>query len=182
MRPAAQRVLLWASALIGLALAAASGARAALPTLYFHYAADCTFQLVNDSGGAVATIPPGDYQVVIDTPYPFATTPAACLNVEFDLTGPGVDITTTLGDGGSDIEQYPVTLKPSSTYVAQDDAAAAKTRKTFTTSASGTPAPVTITGTTPSTTSSGGATTASGSGKTSAIGEPSSAPSPRAGS
>ena len=100
----------------GLALLSAASSRAALPTLYFHYAADCTFQLVDDSGNQVTTIPPGSYQVVIDTPFSFATSPASCPFVKFDLTGPGVSVQTTLGDGGSEIEQYPVTLKPSSTY------------------------------------------------------------------
>jgi hypothetical protein len=136
----------------GLALVSTTSSRAALPSLYFHYAADCTFQLVDDGGNQITTIPPGAYQVVIDTPFSFATNPASCPFVKFDLAGPGVSVQTTLGDGGSEIEQYPVTLRPSSTYVAQDDGSPARTRKTFSTAASGSPAPVTTTTGGPTTT------------------------------
>ena len=87
--------LLLVSLAAGLALLSAAGSRAVLPTLYFHYAADCTFQLVDDSGNQVTTIAPGSYQVVIDTPFSFATNPASCPFVKFDLTGPGVSVQTT---------------------------------------------------------------------------------------
>ena len=83
------RTPLLVSLAAGLALLSAAGSRAVLPTLYFHYAADCTFQLVDDSGNQVTTIPPGSYQVVIDTPFSFATNPASCPFVKFDRTGPG---------------------------------------------------------------------------------------------
>jgi hypothetical protein len=154
----------------GLALLGATVSRAALPSLYFHYGADCTFQLVDDSGNQVGTIPPGNYQVVIDTPFSFATNPASCPYVKFDLTGPGVSVQTTLGDGGSEIEAYPVTLKASSTYVAQDDGAPVRTRKTFSTASSGSPAPVTTAGgSTTTTTSSGGSKTPPPTQKTPAV-------------
>jgi hypothetical protein len=152
-----------------LAVLSASTARGALPSLYFHYAPDCTFQLVDDGGGPVTTLAPGNYQVVIDTPYPYSTTPAACRFVQFDLTGPGVGVQTTLGDGGSEIEQYPVVLKPSSTYVAQDDGSPARTRRTFTTTATG--SPVQVTTTTSSTQAAGSSTSGSpNSGTKSPIG------------
>jgi hypothetical protein len=159
----------FSAAAVGLlGLLSASTGRAALPSLYFHYAPDCTFQLVDDGGGPVTTLAPGNYQVVIDTPYPYSTTPAACRFVQFDLTGPGVSVQTTLGDGGSEIEQYPVVLKPSSTYAAQDDGSPARTRRTFTTTATGSPAQVTTTtSATPAGGSSGGS---SNGGTTSPIG------------
>lgn len=153
----------------GLALVGAAVSQAALPSLYFHYAADCTFQLVDDSGNQVTTIPPGNYQAVIDTPFSFATNPASCPFAKFDLTGPGVSVQTTLGDGGSEIEQYPVTLRASSTYVAQDDGAPARTRKTFSTAAGGSPATVT-------TTTSGPTSTTSPSGSSRSTAPPSKTP------
>jgi hypothetical protein len=160
------RRVLSAAAVGLLAALSASTARAALPSLYVHYAPDCTFQLVDDGGGSVTTLAPGTYQVVIDTPYPYSTTPAACRFVQFDLTGPGVSVQTTLGDGGSEIEQYPVVLKPSSTYVAQDDGSPARTRRTFTTAATGSPAQVTTTTTTRTAPPVGGSTGGSSHGGT----------------
>src|SRR5438874_12250756 len=82
-------------------------ANTALPTLYVHYAMNCTFTLVDDSGKAVSSIAPGSYQVAVSTPVGFAgeyvsssTDMTACRGfVQFQLTGPGVNLQTTLDDG-----------------------------------------------------------------------------------
>jgi hypothetical protein len=130
------------AALACLALLGTGTSEAATPTLYFQYASDCSFQIVNDSGGAVTTIAPGFYQVAIDTPSAFAGGGASCPFVQFDLTGPGVSIMTTLGEGDAEFDLYTVTLQPGATYTAQDDGSPARTRRTFATSATGTPTPV----------------------------------------
>src|SRR4051812_16886042 len=163
--------LLRASLCVGalvVALAASSASRAAAPSIYFHYAPDCSFRIVDDGGAAVTTVPPGSYQVVVDTPYAFAAETAACSFVQFNLSGPGVSHATTLGTGDSEIELFSVTLQPSSTYVAQDDGAPARTRRTFTTAASGSPASVAAAG--GGSTASSGSKTGSSKGSTSAIG------------
>lgn len=145
----------------GLVLGLATASRAASPTLYVHYNAACTFAVVGDAGTAVTTIPPGTYQVVIDTPFAFANEEAKCSSVEFRLSGPGVSVTTDLGSGDSVTEEVTETLQPSSTYTLQDDAQPAQTRRTLTTTASGSPA------TTDSSSSSSSSTCASSSaGKT----------------
>src|SRR5262249_1085985 len=106
----------------GLALLGSASAYAATPSLYFHYAANCTFSIVDDSGSPVTTIAPGTYQVVVDSPFAFSSETGGCSYVLFQLTGPGgVSVTTTLGTGDSEIELFTVTLLPSSTYVAIDN-------------------------------------------------------------
>jgi hypothetical protein len=57
--------------------------------------------------------------------------------VQFQLTGPGVNIQTTLQDGDEDKDLERATFQPSSTYVAQDNNQPGVTRTTFTTAASG---------------------------------------------
>jgi hypothetical protein len=123
---------------VALPLALASGASAAQPSIYATYTAGCTFTWTGDNGAAVTSVPPGTYDIVISTPFAFGNGLASCLYVQFDLSGPGVDLTTDLGQGDAEIEQYTVTLQPSSTYTVQDDGRTAQTRRTFTTAASGT--------------------------------------------
>ena len=133
------------AAVLGTALAA-SGAQADLPSIYVRYKAeDCTFRVTNDSGTVVTTIAPGTYQVVITTPDPFGvfdlsgrTDLMACKGfVNFRLTGPGINLTTTLEYGDSTFEAYPETFRPGGTYTVQDDVNVAGTRKTITVSTTG---------------------------------------------
>jgi hypothetical protein len=150
---------------VALALAALAfltgSAHAALPTLYVHYAMNCTFTLVDDSGKAVTSIAPGAYQIAVSTPVGFAgeyvsssTDMTACRGfVQFQLTGPGVSLQTTLDDGDASYDQLGATFKASSTYTAQDNNQPSVARAVFTTLASGTPvAPQTPTTTAKTTT------------------------------
>src|SRR4051812_10967150 len=116
---------------IGLALAllGAGNATAANPTLYVHYATNCTFTIVGDNGAAVTSIPPGSYQILVTSPEPFAapdlsgeTDPnVACGGaLSFRLTGAGVNIHTTLEDGDAVSDQLSATFQAGS-YVAQED-------------------------------------------------------------
>jgi hypothetical protein len=130
-------LLTCAVAAVGVTLALASASRAANPTLYVHYNASCTFTIIGDDGKPVTSVPPGSYQVVVDTPFAFANDQATCAFVEFRLTGPGVSIITNLGTGDAETEQFVETLQPSSTYTLQDDGQPAQTRRTFTTTATG---------------------------------------------
>jgi hypothetical protein len=124
-------------ALGACALFFGQGAHAAAPTLYAHYTANCTFAFVDDSSAAVTTVPPGQYQIAVDTPYAFGNGGAACGYVQFQMTGPGVNISTTLSFGDSVAELFTVTLQPSSTYVAAETGQA-PFQRSFTVAATGT--------------------------------------------
>jgi hypothetical protein len=124
----------------------AAGRRAdVLPTLYVAYAMNCTFTITDDGGRRVASIPPGTYQVLVTTPMVFADVDlsgifdmTACKSfVQFQLTGPGVNLQTTLQDGDEDKELLRATFQPSAAYTAQDLNQAAATRTTFGTQATG---------------------------------------------
>jgi hypothetical protein len=130
------------------AVAAAPGLRAAdLPTLYVDYRDDCTFRVTNDAGATVTSVAPGTYQVAISTGEPFGSYPlstltdlAACRgNVSFRMTGPGVDVFTTLDGGDGAFEIHGVVLQAGGTYTLQDDRNVAGTRRTIA-AASSTPA------------------------------------------
>jgi hypothetical protein len=118
---------------------------AVLPTLYVQYTMNCTFSISDDSGRRLTSIPPDTYQVLVTTPVVFADVDlsgifdmTACKSyVQFQLTGPGVSLSTTLQDGDEDKEMLRVTLQPSATYTAQDLNQASATRTTFTTQATG---------------------------------------------
>jgi hypothetical protein len=122
--------------------------RAVLPTLYVAYTMNCTFSISDDTGKRVSAIAPGTYQVFVTTPTVFADVDlsgvfdmTACKSfVQFQLTGPGVALSTTLQDGDEDKEILKATFQPSATYTAQDLNQAGVTRTTFTTQASGTAA------------------------------------------
>jgi hypothetical protein len=128
-------------------LAPSAGARssATLPTLYVKYTMSCTFTITTDSGAQAATIPPGNYQIDVRTPVVFAAVDlsgtydmTACKGfVQFDLSGPGVSVSTTLQDGDEDEEFLKATLQPGATYVAQDANQPAVARVVFNTSTSG---------------------------------------------
>jgi hypothetical protein len=120
-----------------------------LPTLYVVYAMNCTFTITDDQGKAVSSIAPGTYQVDVRTPLAFGTVPLANMGVtdmtackgmpQFQLTGPGVNLFTTMTAGCEADKTYPETFLPSATYVATDQNQPGVARGTFTTLASGTP-------------------------------------------
>jgi hypothetical protein len=140
------------SALLAAAavLAPTGGARVranADPTLYVAYNMNCTFGITDDSGKAVSTIAPGSYQVQITTPQVFAEVDlngihdmTACQSfVQFQISGPGVNISTTLQDGDEDYGVLDATFLPSSTYVASDQNQPSVARLSFGTASSGSP-------------------------------------------
>lgn len=161
--------LLAATAVV--ALVGAKTTRAALPTLYVNYTIRCTFTIVDDAGRPVTSIAPGTWQVLVTTPGSFGGVDlsgtfdmTACKGyVEFRLTGPGVNATTTLDDGDGSSDMLNVTLQPSATYVATDDHQPTVARGTFSTTATGTATGPTVTSTLPVTgtpsTSKGGSST-----------------------
>jgi len=131
----AQRVrLLVVSALFAGTLAVPA-ARADDPTLYVQYAMDCTFTIVGDNGRTIATIPPGRYQILVTSPIPFMQPDLtgqdpnfACGGeLSFRLTGPGVDLHTSLYGGGSSSDELVATFQVGS-YVAVEDRRPAATR------------------------------------------------------
>jgi len=141
-----QRFLLLTTVLAAAAaLVPVGGADTVLPTLYVSYTTNCTFSISDDSGRPVSQIAPGSYQVDITTPVVFAGIDlsgvfdmTACKGfVQFQLTGPGVSISTTLQDGDEDKDLERATFQPSSTYTAQDLNQPGVTRTTFTTASSG---------------------------------------------
>jgi hypothetical protein len=129
--------------------------QAALPTLYVNYTMNCTFSIVDDLNRPVTAIAPGTYQVEVTTPVFFKlAVPAGGADntiaandfygckgwVQFQLTGPGVNLTTTLDVGCDAFLTLPATtFKPSSTFTAQDLNQPSVAHATFTTLASGTP-------------------------------------------
>jgi hypothetical protein len=130
-----------------------AGGQLALPTLYVQYTMNCTFQIVDDSGKPVTTIAPGTYEVEVSTPIMFKlavpdgpghVAPSdftGCKGwVQFQLTGPGVNLFTTLDLGCDAFYTLPATtFKPGSTYVAQDLNQPTVTHTTFQVATSGTP-------------------------------------------
>ena len=54
---------------------------------------------------------------------------------DFQITGPGVNLHTSLNDGDGSQDVLPATFQPNSTYVAQDNNQASVTRTSFTTTA-----------------------------------------------
>ena len=126
-----------------------------LPTIYVKYTNSCTFSIVNDAGQPVTQLVPGKYQVDVSTPIMFkllvpggpSGDPQApndftgCKGwVQFQLTGPGVSLFTTL-DSGCDSNDVvgAWTFQPNSTYVFQDLNQPSATKTSITTLAGGTP-------------------------------------------
>jgi hypothetical protein len=130
----------WLLALAAVAIAGtyplAPGA-ATLPSIYVQYGDDCSVGITVDGGITVsptttpAVIPPGPYQVVLRAP----ENSAACA-IEFQLSGPGVQLLFDFGGEGLN-DQATETLLPGSTYMALDLNAPARTRAIFTTAANG---------------------------------------------
>jgi len=139
----------------GLVSTAGAGRRAtAAPTLYFMYSMNCTFTIVDDAGRTVTSIPPGRYQVDVRTPIAFGTLPiaagpndmTACRGApQFELTGPGVNLFTTMTAGCEADKVFPETFLPSATYTAQDLNQPTVAHASFTTLATGAPAPAQVT-------------------------------------
>jgi hypothetical protein len=136
-------------AVLAVAASLVPGANAAgvLPTLYVKYAMNCTFTITNDDGGSVSSIAPGTYQVDVTSPLDFQTIDlsgisdfTACRGfARFQLTGPGVSLGTTIGDGGESSALMKATFQAGSTYVALDLNQPSVARVAFTTTATGTP-------------------------------------------
>ena len=138
---------------VAAVLAPTGGARPAdsvLPTLYVSYTMNCTFTITGDNGARVSSISPGTYQVFVTTPMVFADVDltgvfdmTACKSfTQFQLTGPGVNLATTLQDGDEDKELMKATFQPSGTYVAVDNNQPTVARVAFTTTATGSAGPV----------------------------------------
>jgi hypothetical protein len=110
---------------------------------------NCTFTIQNDAGQTVTSIVPGSYEIDVRTPIAFGTVPliglastdmTACHGMpQFQLTGPGVNISTTMTAGCESDKTFPATLQPSATYVAQDNNQPSVAHATFTTLATGSP-------------------------------------------
>jgi hypothetical protein len=131
-----------------LALAAVPAARSVpgmLPTLYVNYTEGCTFTVTDDGGSPVGSLNPGTYQVAVQTPGDFGGVAlsgapndmTACRGfVQFQLTGPGVSIQTTLDNGDSDFALATAAFRPNSTYVAVDENQPSVARVVLTTNGS----------------------------------------------
>jgi hypothetical protein len=132
---------------LGLLLAAAlaSSARATvpgIPSIYVTYSPSCTFTMTVDGGTAVTatsppgpTLPPGQYQIQVLMENPAAG--YSCGTPVFTLTGPGVSSTTTFPQESILDNHLLPALRPSSTYLAEDENAPAATRVYFTTAPTG---------------------------------------------
>ena len=152
-----------ASLVLAAALGVQGSARAGteqaanLPTIYVNYTMNCTFGMTDAMGRALTSISPGPYQILVTSPVPFAAVDLAGINdmtackgsANFQLTGPGVSLTTTMDDGDSDSVFIYATFLPSSTYTAVDTTQPSVARLMFTTTATG---PVSTQATTTTTT------------------------------
>jgi hypothetical protein len=152
---------------IGLALAAAAivagSARAVvpgIPSIYVTYSPNCTFTMTVDGGATVAatsppgpTLPPGQYQIQVLMENPAAG--YSCGTPVFTLSGPGVSSTTTFPQESILDNHVLPALRPSSTYVAEDENAPAATHVYFTTAATGSSASLLSPASTTTTTKSG---------------------------
>jgi hypothetical protein len=126
---------------------AGSARHSVLPTLYVDYTMNCTFAINDDAGKRVSSIAPGTYQIYVQTPIVFADIDltgifdmTACKSfVQFKLTGPGVNLATTLQDGDEDKELLSANFQPNATYTAQDLNQPSVARATFSTTAAGSP-------------------------------------------
>jgi hypothetical protein len=155
LRPGRLLVGLGALVIVSGGIWSASGFSAVAPTLYVTYASNCTFTLTGENGAAVTSIAPGDYQVEVTTPEPFGDGNSAAGGatglydcggeVNFQLTGPGVDLTTNLDGGANNQHSFDATaFAPSSSYTAVDGNNPAASAITFTTTATGTPIVATV--------------------------------------
>jgi hypothetical protein len=134
------------AAALALAAACTAGASAAvLPTLYVDYSTNCTFTILDDSGRQISQIAPGTYQVQLNEPQPLiangSPTPSgpACNGLAaFQLTGPGVTLTTSI-DNGDGVNLFTETFQAGATYTAVDNNQPTVARVVFSTLAAGAP-------------------------------------------
>jgi hypothetical protein len=118
-----------------------------LPTLYVEYTINCVFAITDDDGKKVTSIAPGTYQIHVTTPLVFSEVDLSGINdmtackgfVQFELSGPGVDLATTLQDGDDDDDDLKTTFRASSTYTARDLNQPSVARVVFSTTATGSP-------------------------------------------
>lgn len=150
-------IVLAAAAALVPAGSARSNVQAEYPTLYVQYALNCTFTIVDDSGKTISSIPPGTYEVEVSTPIMFKLVNTNNLApndftgckgwVQFQLTGPGVNLYTTLTTGCDANDLLPAaTFQPNSTYTAQDNNQPSVARMVFTTLSAGGSGPATPAG------------------------------------
>jgi hypothetical protein len=104
---------------------------AGVPTLYVQYTMNCTFSFADDSGNRITSIAPGTYEVEVSTPIMFKLVDTlnqapgdmtGCRGwVQFQMTGPGVTLSTTLDTGCDSFYLLPEqTFKAGQTYTAVD--------------------------------------------------------------
>jgi hypothetical protein len=132
--------------LLGLATALAVGPSASAgvePTLYVAYNMQCTFTITGDNGAPVSVIPPGSYQVLVTSPVGFAEPDLsgvadpnyACGGaMSFRLTGPGVNLHTTMEGGDAAADHFQATFQVGGTYTAFEDRRPTVARVVFTVS------------------------------------------------
>src|SRR5262245_5119455 len=108
----------------------------AMPTLYVVYTMNCTFSIQDDFGKHVSSIAPGTYQIEVSTPIMFKLVRPGGVGVDdiapndftgckgwvqFQLTGPGVDLFSTLDSGCDAFLLLPAqTFKAGASYTFQD--------------------------------------------------------------
>jgi hypothetical protein len=108
----------------------------AFPTIYVVYTMQCTFSIIDDNGKRLTSIPPGTYQIEVSTPIMFKLVRPGGVGVDdiapndftgckgwvqFQLTGPGVDLFTTLDSGCDAFLLLPAqNFKANATYTFQD--------------------------------------------------------------
>jgi hypothetical protein len=128
---------------------------AAMPTLYVQYTMNCTFSIVDDFNRHVSSIAPGTYQIEVSTPIMFKLVRPGGVGVDdiapndftgckgwvqFQLTGPGVNLFSTLDSGCDAFLLLPAqTFKAGSTYTFQDLNQPAITRTTLSVDNTGSP-------------------------------------------
>lgn len=143
MRRSAARALVLAVAAAGVLLLGTGSAGAYNFTLTFAYVSSANGVVLEPwaAGGPMdvsAPITAGQWTVVVEDAGGLAPAPA------FSLTGPGVNLSTTLGGGSETSASFTVSLQPTSTYTFQDgngvlalagEAGAGQAAVSFTTSA-----------------------------------------------
>ncbi len=136
-------ILAVTAVLVPAAMARSTGSADNVPTLYVEYTNQCTFSFQNDAGQTVTSIPAGTYEVEVQTPIMFKliTSPNMATGdmtgcggwVQFQMTGPGVSLASTLDTGCVSSEILPETVfKAGSSYSAVDLNNPSATRTTLT--------------------------------------------------